>query len=151
MIWVISVTYDAYRNLFIIFGIISIVMLIVTILIFVLMRVPRAIGILSGSTAKKAIKSINDQSKNQRNNSNLTAGLNKTKNPLVKSIANESVKTMVTEQIDNNPLYENEQTSVLEYEKVFDKTVLLDKEPYKNTAFEIVESLYFINSDEKIQ
>ena len=144
-------TYDVYRNLFVIFGVIAIVMLTLTILIFVLMRVPRAIGILSGSTAKKAIKNINDQSKNQRNNSRLTVGLNKTKNPSVKSITDEPVKTIVTEQIYSNPLFENEQTCVLEHEQVFDETVLLNKEQYKNPAFEIVESLSFINSDEIIQ
>ena len=143
-------TYDVYRNLFIIFGIISIAMLIVTILIFVLMRVPRAIGILSGSTAKKAIKGINDQSKNQRNNSTLTEGLNKTKNPSVKSIVYEPVKTIVTEQINSDPLYESEQTCVISQEQVYDETVLLDKEPYKNSVFEVIESLSFINSDEII-
>ena len=132
-------------------------MLIVTILIFVLMRVPIALGTLIRTKIKivtirmkKAIKSINDQSKNQRNNSTLTEGLNKTKNPSVKSIAYEPVKTIVTEQINSDPLYESEQTCVISQEQVYDETVLLDKEPYKNSVFEVIESLSFINSDEII-
>ena len=54
-------TYEIYRYIFIGSAILCGVMFVVSILLFVLLRVPKLISDLSGLTAKKAIKNIREQ------------------------------------------------------------------------------------------
>ena len=54
-------TYDVYRYIFIIGAILCGVMLIVTVLIFILLNIPKVISDLSGATARKAINDIRRQ------------------------------------------------------------------------------------------
>ena len=53
--------YDTYRYIFIGAAILCGIMLVVTILLFILLKIPKVIGDLSGATAKKAIKNIREQ------------------------------------------------------------------------------------------
>ena len=54
-------TYDIYRYIFIGAAILCGVMFIVSVLIFVLLNIPKIISDLSGATARKAIKNIREQ------------------------------------------------------------------------------------------
>ena len=54
-------TYEGFRYLFIIAAIVAAVMLIVTVLLYFLFKIPSVIGDLSGATARKAIKEIREQ------------------------------------------------------------------------------------------
>lgn len=54
-------TYDIYRYIFIGAAILCGVMFIVSVLIFILLRIPKVISDLSGATARKAIKTIREQ------------------------------------------------------------------------------------------
>ena len=51
-------TYEGYRTLFIVAAVISAVMLVITVLLFIFLKIPYVIGDLSGTTARKAIKQI---------------------------------------------------------------------------------------------
>lgn len=54
-------TYDIYRYIFICAAILCGIMLIVSILIFIFLKIPKVISDLSGATARKAIKTIREQ------------------------------------------------------------------------------------------
>lgn len=54
-------TYDVYRYIFIAAAVLCGVMLAVSVLLFVLLKIPKAVGDLSGSTARKAIKNIRER------------------------------------------------------------------------------------------
>ena len=54
-------TYEILRYIFIGAAVLSGVMLIVSILLFILLKIPRVIGDLTGATAKKAIENIRNQ------------------------------------------------------------------------------------------
>ncbi len=54
-------TYDIYRYIFIGAAILSGVMLVVSIILFILFKIPKVISDLSGATARKAIKNIREQ------------------------------------------------------------------------------------------
>lgn len=53
--------YDIYRYIFIGAAILSGIMLVVSILVFILLKIPKVISDLSGATARKAIKNIREQ------------------------------------------------------------------------------------------
>lgn len=54
-------TYDVYRYIFIGAAILCGIMFIVSILIFIFLKIPKVISDLSGATARKAIKTIREQ------------------------------------------------------------------------------------------
>ena len=54
-------TYDGYRLVFQIAGVVAIVMLIVSIILFIFLKIPGVIGDLSGRTARKGIEDIRMQ------------------------------------------------------------------------------------------
>lgn len=54
-------TYEAYRYIFIIGAVLSAVMLLTSVLLFFLLKIPRVVGDLSGATARRAIKDIRNQ------------------------------------------------------------------------------------------
>ena len=54
-------TYDGYRLVFQIAGVVAIVMLIVSIILFIILKIPGVIGDLSGRTARKGIEDIRMQ------------------------------------------------------------------------------------------
>ncbi len=54
-------TYEVYRYIFIGAAILCGVMLVVAVLLFILLKIPKVIGDLTGSTARKAIKNIREQ------------------------------------------------------------------------------------------
>ncbi len=54
-------SYDNYRMIFMLAAIIAIIFLVATIILFFALHIPRVIGDLTGSTARKAIKNIREQ------------------------------------------------------------------------------------------
>ncbi len=54
-------TYDIYRYIFIGAAILCGIMFVVSILVFILLKIPKVISDLSGATARKAIKNIREQ------------------------------------------------------------------------------------------
>ena len=57
----ITETYEFYHSIFIIGAILAGVFLLLAILLFFLLKIPQVIGILSGSTARKAIQKLREQ------------------------------------------------------------------------------------------
>lgn len=54
-------TYEIYRTIFIVFTILAIVTLLVAVILFFALKIPKVVGDLSGINAKKAIESIRNQ------------------------------------------------------------------------------------------
>lgn len=54
-------TYDTYNLIFIVSAILAGVMLVVTVILFFVLKIPRVIGDLSGSTERKAVRDIQNQ------------------------------------------------------------------------------------------
>ena len=57
-------TFEMYRLIFIVSAVLSGAMLLLSVLLFFIFRVPELVGYLSGKTAKKAIESIRNQNLN---------------------------------------------------------------------------------------
>lgn len=80
-------TYDTYRYIFIGAAILCGVMLIASILIFILMKIPKVISDLSGATAKKAIKEIREQNERTGDKSYQVSQVNRNRGKLTDKIS----------------------------------------------------------------
>lgn len=81
-------TYDVYRYIFIIGAILCGVMLVVTILIFILMNIPKVISDLSGATARKAIDDIRRQNEDGGEKTYKPSKVNATRGKITDKISN---------------------------------------------------------------
>lgn len=80
-------TYDIYRYIYIGAAILCGVMLVASILIFILMKIPRIISDLSGATAKKAIKEIREQNERTGDKSYQVSQVNRNRGKLTDKIS----------------------------------------------------------------
>ena len=118
-------TYEIYRYVFIVGAILSLVMLVVTGILFFTLKIPRVIGYLSGSDARKAIKRIQAQSEGGSSVS-YTSGIGRTgRSKLTDKISNSGtlhrrshtgrVGGVRTEKIDTDILVQQAQQSQSAY------------------------------------
>ena len=153
-------TYDTYRLIFQAAGISAIGMLIVTVVLFFVLKVPKLIGDLSGRTARKGIENIRSQNMQSGDKRHKTSAVNRERGTLTDKISpsgqiipkNTMATGVVTEKIsiqeeipeDTAVLSEAQDTEVLSgYTPVGETCVL-------NDFFEIEYEICFIHTEEKI-
>ncbi len=80
-------TYDLYRYIFIIAAVLCGVMLVVSVLIFILMNIPKVISDLSGATARKAIKNIRESNERSGDKGHKVSSFNESRGRLTDKIS----------------------------------------------------------------
>lgn len=80
-------TYEIYRYIFIGAAILCGIMLIVSVLLFILLRIPRVIGDLTGATARKAIANIRNQNESSGDKIYKSSSVNKARGKLTDKIS----------------------------------------------------------------
>ena len=70
-------SYDIYRYIFLISAGLAVLCLILSVILFFVLKIPRVIGDLTGSTAKKAIESIRNQNEKSGDKVHKTSYVNK--------------------------------------------------------------------------
>ena len=60
-------TYETYHLIFVVAAVLAGVFLVISAILFVVLKIPRVVGDLSGATAKKAIQSIREQNEQSGN------------------------------------------------------------------------------------
>lgn len=153
-------TYDTYRLIFQAAGIAAIIMLVVTVILFFVLKVPKLIGDLSGRTARKGIENIraqNAQSGDKRyqagaaNQSRVTvtdkispSGQIIPKSSIATGIMTEKINTQEEIPNDTEVLVESQNTEVLSDSSFAGETCRL------NNIFQIEYEICFIHTEEKI-
>ncbi len=160
-------SYENYRYVFIGAAILCGVMILTSILLFVLLRIPKVIGDLTGRTAKKAIENIRNQNETSGDKTYRSSLVNRERGKLTDKISPSGrlIKNptdllsgaMATEKIGTQQLVSNE-TSVLDFSdetavlsgeltSVGDETTLLASD-YSNEVFEIEYEITYIHTNE---
>lgn len=80
-------TYETYRYIFSIAGILCIVMFVVSVILFIVLRVPQLIGDLSGSAARKAIQDIREKNEQSGDKTYRTSTVNRNRGKLTDKIS----------------------------------------------------------------
>ena len=116
-------SYDIYRYIFIGGAILCGVMLVVSVLLFILLKIPKVIGDLTGITAKKAIENIRNQNESSGNKTYKSSPVNKERGKITDKISpsgrlmrnptDQLGAAMATEKIGTQRLSADE-TSVLD-------------------------------------
>ena len=153
-------TYDTYHLIFQVSGIAAIVMLILTVVLFFVLKVPKLVGDLSGRIARKGIESIRAQNVQSGDKRHMTSAVNRERGTVTDKISpsgqiipkNTIVTGVMTEKInvqeepgnDTVVLTETQETEVLTDIPFAGETSRL------NNLFQIEYEICFIHTDEKI-
>lgn len=163
-------TYDIYRYIFMGGAVLSGVMLVVSILLFFLLKIPHVLGDLTGRNARKAIESIRNQNELSGDKLYKTSQVNRERGKLTDKISPSGSLmrdpsgvlggggAMATEKISTQelPPQANEttvldtanETTVLNSEA--GETTLLDAQPDTAPVFQIEYEITYIHSEEVI-
>ncbi len=162
-------TYETYHLIFIISAILCGIMVVVSVLLFIALKIPKVIGDLTGSTARKAIEDIRNQNESTGNKTYKSSMVNKERGKLTDKISqsgnlisnasNSLVGAMSTEKIASQQLTSEEttvlsvdnETTVLSEDILFasDETTLLSQ--FDNvSAFTIEYEITYIHTNEEI-
>lgn len=166
-------TYDTYRYIFIIAAVLCGIMVVTSVLLFILLRIPKVIGDLTGATARKAIEDIRNQNETSGDKTYKTSLVNKERGKLTDKISPSGslmrdpseplAGAMATEKIGTQNLASNETTLLSEGGN--ETTLLSDVAPGGNettllaepaaqaapaAAFAIEYEITFIHTDEVI-
>lgn len=160
-------TYEFYRYVFIGGAAASCAMLVVSILVFVFLRIPKVIGDLSGANAKRAIENIRIKNENTGEKTYKSSIVNQNRGKLTDKIspsgrlikvpANDTTGAMSTSKIGESQggseAAANE-TTVLSMPLSADGTTVLSAEPVAAPrpigGFVITRAITFIHTDEII-
>lgn len=160
-------TYDIYRYIFYGGAALAVIMLVVSVILFFVYKIPSVIGDLTGSTARKAIEDIRNQNESSGNKVHKTSQVNRERGKLTDKISpsgsllknpSEAIGgAMATEKISTQELTsEHYETTVLE---VSDETTILEQSAYETTVltsvlntvqFVIEYEITYIHTDEII-
>ncbi len=162
-------TYDIYRYIFIGAAILCGIMFIVSVLVFIFLKIPKVISDLSGATAKKAIKNIREQNEASGDKGYQVSAFNQARGKLTDKISpsgnvieqyrmqmaavgttkieTQELPTNGTTVLDNQGSGE---TSVLSETPSAGETTVLS-EAVNDTAFVIEYDITFIHTDEIIE
>lgn len=155
-------TYEIYRYVFLGSAVLTCIMLIVSILIFVLLKIPVVIGDLSGANARKAINKIRSQNENSGDKTYKSSLINKERGKLtdkisasgkiVKNITGNTYGAMATDKLDTQELIGGSETAVLNSNNTATlETVVLSDNIINNfTTFEIEYDITYIHTNEII-
>lgn len=155
-------TYEIYRYVFLGSAVLTCIMLIVSILIFVLLKIPVVIGDLSGANARKAINKIRSQNENSGDKTYKSSLINKERGKLtdkisasgkiVKNTTGNTYGAMATDKLDTQELIGGSETAVLNSNNTATlETVVLSDNIINNfTTFEIEYDITYIHTNEII-
>ena len=149
-------TYEIYRYIFIGAAILSGIMAIISVFLFIFLKIPKVIGDLTGSTARKAIEEIRQQNESSGHKTYKTSLVNKERGKLTDKISPSGnlypAETdplggaMATEKIGTEQLnYSADYTEVLDNTGSEETSVLSDV-----NAFVIEHEITFIHTNEMI-
>ena len=136
-------TYDVYRYIFIVAAILCGIMFVVSVLVFILLKIPKVISDLSGATARKAIKNIREQNEASGDKAYKVSAFNEARGKLTDKISpsgnvvhqyHAQMRGIDTTKIDTQELQVDEavnQTSVLDQ---YNGTTLLGNEGVGETS-----------------
>ena len=136
-------TYDIYRYIFIGAAILCGIMFVVSVLIFILLKIPKVISDLTGATARKAIKNIREQNEASGDKAYKVSAFNEARGKLTDKISpsgniihqyQAQMRGIDTTKINTQELQVDEaadQTSVLDQ---YNETSLLGNEGTGETA-----------------
>ena len=159
-------TYEMYRMIFQIAGGLSIGLLVVSVILFFVLKIPRVIGDLSGRTARKAIEDIRKQNTQSGDKRHKTSAVNRERGMITDRITpsgnlmmnrgpvNTGVVTEKIGVVDNSgvsmPLTQNETgaTEVLANET---EVLANETEVLGTNDFSIEFEICLIHSDVKIE
>lgn len=134
-------TYEIYRYIFLGGAALSVLMLIVSVVLFVTLKIPKVIGDLTGRTARKAIEDIRKQNEQSGDKTYRSSPVNKQRGKLTDKItksgrlekrAESPFGTgVITEQLTGKqPVYTSSETTVLSEETTVlsEETTVLSNE-----------------------
>lgn len=141
-------TYETYRSIFMGGAICSLVFLLLSVALFFLLQIPRVIGNLSGSAARKAIAGIRQQNEQTKDPVARTANLQRQR-PAGRGATMEM--GMKTEKIDTavNLSTSPNETTVL-YMPANETTVLSPQDAWQGTI-QIIDEITLIHTNERIE
>lgn len=151
-------SYDTYNTIFIVAAILCGLMFVVSIILFFALKIPKVIGDLSGSTARKAIEDIRQQNADSGNKTYRSSAVNRERGKLTDKISqsgnlilNNSASiggAMETEKIGTQRLEEN----------TAGETMLLDDGPGETevlsetyVTFVVEHEITYIHTEEIIE
>lgn len=162
-------SYEIYRYIFIGAAILCGAMLITSILLFILLRIPKVIGDLTGRTARKAIENIRNQNESSGDKTYRSSLVNQERGKLTDKISPSGrlMKNptdmlggaMATEKIGTQQLVSDEtvvldsgnETTLLTGELVGgNETTVLSQSDLPNNIFEIEYEITYIHTNEVI-
>lgn len=161
-------TYDIYRYIFIAGAVLAGVMLIISVLLFFILKIPHVLGDLTGRNARKAIESIRNQNELSGDKLYKTSQVNRERGKLTDKISPSgslmrdpsgllSGGAMATEKIDTWKLPpEANETTVLDVANETNvlgidtgETIVLDT-PTGTPVFEIEYEITYIHTEDVI-
>lgn len=163
-------SYEIYRYIFIGAAVLCALMLITSILLFVLLKIPKVIGDLTGRTARKAIENIRNQNESSGDKTYRSSLVNQERGKLTDKISPSGRLirnptdllggAMATEKIGTQQLVSDEttvldsgnETTVLTGELTYpsNETTVLSQNDISNNIFEIEYEITFIHTNEVI-
>ncbi len=161
-------TYEIYRYIFLGGAILAAIMLVVSVIVFFLLKIPTVIGDLTGANARKAIENIRNQNESTGDKTYRSSKVNRERGKLTEKISpsgkirNDSGYSsngaMQTEKIGisqpekekiRNKSTSASETTVLVQEEHVNETVVLDS-VMVGSAFAIEYEITYIHTDEII-
>jgi len=163
-------SYEIYRYIFIGAAILCGAMIVTSILLFILLKIPKVIGDLTGRTARKAIENIRNQNESSGDKTYRSSLVNQERGKLTDKISPSGRLirnptdllggAMATEKIGTQQLVSDEttvldsgnETTVLtdELENSGNETTLLSQTDISNNVFEIEYEITYIHTNEII-
>lgn len=163
-------SYEIYRYIFIGAAILCGAMIVTSILLFILLKIPKVIGDLTGRTARKAIENIRNQNESSGDKTYRSSLVNQERGKLTDKISPSGRLirnptdllggAMATEKIGTQQLVSDEtavldsgnETTVLtgELENGGNETTLLSQTDISNNVFEIEYEITYIHTNEII-
>ncbi len=163
-------TYETYHLIFVAAAVLAGVFLVISAILFVVLKIPRVVGDLSGATAKKAIQSIREQNERSGNKVYKSSKVNMERGKLTEKITPSGrllhhhtggfgahTEKISTEMLQNQAMQAGE-TEVLN--TAAEETVLLNAGRSETTVlaqsmmvqpfFEIEQDITFIHTEELI-
>ena len=161
-------TYEIYRYIFLGGAILAAIMLVVSVIVFFLLKIPTVIGDLTGANARKAIENIRNQNESTGDKTYRSSKVNRERGKLTEKISpsgrirNDSGYSsncaMQTEKIGisqpekekaRNKSTSASETTVLVQEEHVNETVVLDS-VMVGSVFAIEYEITYIHTDEII-
>lgn len=140
-------TYDVYMNIYMVGLVLAGIMLVISVILFFVLKIPAVIGDLSGATAKKAIENIRNQNEESGDKAYKSSAVNKERGRITDKISSSgslhnepsdkfgfamrtekiSTQRLDTEDVDETTVLSNNagETEVLNETPSFNETTLL--------------------------